>query len=212
MEHGNLKQAETGKLITVGITGIFGSGKTTVAGMFREEGFPCFSFDSIVHSILEEGKVTGRIKKIFGGEVIREGKPDRKELARIVFRNENLKKKLEEIIHPLAFEKYRQIIFDYKKKGGIIVFEVPLLFETESEAFFTKIIVVSTSPYKITSRLEGKFSIEDIKKRTESQIPLRYKEKKAAYVVYNSGSISETSVQVKKIIRELKEELAEPGN
>ena len=106
----------------------------------------------------------------------------------------------------------RKIILDWRKKGGIIVFEVPLLFETKSESLFDKILVVSTSYEKIISRLKRRFSPDEINSRLANQIPLSEKEKKATYVISNSDSVSKTTVQVKKIIRELQKELINSQN
>lgn len=208
MEFRDIKDEGCRNLITVGITGIFGSGKTTVGNIFKNEGIPYFSFDAMVHNLFAQDGIVEMIKEIFGEKVIKDGRPDRKAIAEIVFRDRLLKKKLEETIHPLVFRRYRQIVVDYKKKGGIIVFEIPLLFETKSERFFNKIIVVSASLKKIIARLKNTFHPEEVNLRIRNQIPLSEKEKKAAYIVDNSGSFDNTAKQVREIIKELQKELS----
>ncbi|HNS33443.1 MAG TPA: dephospho-CoA kinase [bacterium] len=207
MEPGHLRRVKKSKLIVVGITGIFGSGKTTAACIFKKEGIPCFSLDAIVHALFKKTEIIEKIKELFGEDIIKRGRPDRKAIAKIVFTDRMLRKKLEDVIHPHVFDRFKKIIFDYNRKGGIIVFEIPLLFETKSESFFDKIIVVSASHDKILSRLKEKFSSEDINNRLAAQTPLREKEKKATYVIFNSGSICKTTAQVKQIIKELRNEL-----
>ncbi len=212
MESRNVEHKEGKKLIVVGVTGIFGSGKTTVGKIFQKAGIPYFSLDTIVHNLFKEEDVINQITDLFGAGIIKDGKPDRKAIAKIVFADRFCKKKLEGIIHPLVFNRLRKIILDWRKKGGIIVFEVPLLFETKSESLFDKILVVSTSYEKIISRLKRRFSPDEINSRLANQIPLSEKEKKATYVISNSDSVSKTTVQVKKIIRELQKELINSQN
>ncbi|MCK9266055.1 dephospho-CoA kinase [bacterium] len=207
MESGNIESSTTKKLIVVGITGIFGSGKTTVGKVFQEEGVPYFSLDAIVHQILKREDVKKSLQLIFGDKIINNQEVDKKTIAKTIFSNTTKKKEHEELIHPLVFAEFNKIIFDFRNKGGIIVFEIPLLFETKSESFFSKIIVVSSPLDKIYSRLKEKFSPEDIKSRLANQIPLKQKEKNASYIIFNSGSLYETTAQVKKIIKDLQKEL-----
>ncbi len=207
MEPGNPVKGKNKKLLVVGITGVFGSGKTTVTEIFSTGGIPSFSLDNMVHELYKKKEIIGGLASIFGKQAVRDGIPDRKVISEKAFSDPLLRKKLEDLIHPLVFERCRQIIFDWKRKGGIIVFEVPLLFETKSDSFFDKIVVVSASPREILSRLKRKFTAKDIKKRLANQIPLKEKEKKATYVVCNSGSIDETTAQVKKLIGELQKAL-----
>jgi len=190
----------------IGITGIFGSGKTTVSSILKKNKIPVISSDEIVHKIIETSKIKKLLVKKFGKEILTsENKIDRKKLAEIVFSNKKKKMDLEKIIHPLVFEQIKRKIFDFKKRGcKIISVEIPLLYETKSEKYFDKILVVYTHPDKIKERLKGKFTNKEIERRWKFQLPQKIKIKKADFVVDNSGSYLKTKNQVKNVINLLK--------
>ncbi|MCD6408662.1 dephospho-CoA kinase [bacterium] len=193
-------------IILVGITGIFGSGKTSVASIFKKENIPVISCDEIVHQLLEMPQIIEEVKEILGPDVAKGNKLDRKKMAQIIFSDKEKKTLLENLIHPLVFKEIEKRILDTGIDKGIIVIEIPLLFETKSESYFDKIIVVSASPKVIKERLKGKFSEEEIEKRWENQLPLSYKEKKADFVINNSSTFNQTYEETKKVIEILKKQ------
>lgn len=204
MGPGHLKK--NNEPLKVAVTGIFGSGKSAVSEIFRGEGIPVISCDDIVHRLLDRKEFAGRIEKAFGGDVIRNGRVDRKKLGKIVFSDKAGRLRLEKLIHPEVFREIDKTILDYKGKSGIIIVEIPLLFETKSENLFKRIIVVTASPEKIKKRLRKKFQEEEIENRWRNQIPLKRKIIKADYCVDNSGSRRDTVKQVKQIIAQLTDE------
>jgi dephospho-CoA kinase len=189
--------------LAIGITGIFGSGKTTVSKILKKMGFKVISCDEIVHKLLNRKDIIKKFKKIFGTEVVKNNKINRKKAREIIFKNSKKKEKIEKILHPEVFKKIKKEILDIKNKKGIIFIEIPLLFETKSEYLFDKIMVVSAPKKEIKERLRNRYSEEEIKNIWKSQIPLSYKEKKADYIIDNSGSILETEKKIKKIIENL---------
>ena len=194
------------KLLRVAVTGVFGSGKTTVSSFFMQEGIPVISCDAIVHQLLARKKTAEKIENTFGRDVVKNGAVDRKKLGKLVFSDVEKRMALEKLLHPAVFREIKKNILDYEKKGGIIVVEIPLLFETKSENLFNKVIVVASSPEKIKKRLKEKFQEEEIESRWRNQIPLKQKEKKADRVIDNSGSVEKTRRQVKQLIKELRNE------
>jgi dephospho-CoA kinase len=184
--------------LAIGITGILGSGKTTVSKILKKMGFKVISCDEIVHKLLNRKDIIKKFKKIFGTEVVKNNKIDRKKAREIIFKNSKKKEKIEKILHPEVFKKIKKEILDIKNKKGIIFIEIPLLFETKSEYLFDKIMVVSAPKKEIKERLRNRYSEEEIKNIWKSQIPLSYKEKKADYIIDNSGSILETEKKIKK--------------
>mgnify|MGYP001260416343 FL=1 len=194
------------KIKRVGVTGIFGSGKSTVTSIFKKYGIEVISCDEIVHFLLEKENIKKKLIKIFGKEIVKDGKIDRKKISDILFKNKLKKKELENLIHPLVFKEIDKKIkrdIDKIKKKGIIIVEIPLLFETKSEKKFDFIIVVSASPEIIKERLKEKFSSKEVELRWRNQIPLIYKEKNANFVIDNSGTISQTEKIVKEIIKKI---------
>ncbi|RKY32605.1 MAG: dephospho-CoA kinase [Candidatus Omnitrophota bacterium] len=186
----------------IGITGIFGSGKTTVSSILKNKGFPVISSDEIVHQLLKRKDIKDSVTKEFGKDILDEnGEISRKRLGEIVFYDSNKMKRLEEIIHPEVFKEINRIILDYKKKKSKIIFvEIPLLFETKAESFFDKVIVVYAHPSVIKKRLQSKFSDEEIERRWRYQIPQEVKKEKADFVIDNSYSFQKTEKQVEKIL------------
>ncbi len=195
------------KSLIVGITGILGSGKTTVGEILKKEGFSVISCDEIVDCLLNKKNIIKEVGKIFGKSVIVNEKLDRKKIRKIIFENPQKKTELEKLIHPLVFEKIKEKILDTKKNGGIIFIEIPLLFETKSEFLFDKIVVVSAPQKEIKNRLKGKYSEEEIERIWKNQFPISWKKKKSDYIIDNSGSILNTEKKVKRLIEKLKKEI-----
>lgn len=195
------------KTLIVGITGILGSGKTTVSEIIRKMGFEVISCDKIVNDLLKKKRIINEFKKILGNEVLINGRINKEKVREIIFNDTSKKREIENLLHPIVFKKIKEKILDIKKKGGIIFIEIPLLFETRSEKLFNKIIVVSAPLKEIKKRLIGKYSAEEIEKIWKSQLPLSYKKKRADYVLNNSGLISKTNKEVKNIIKDLLKEI-----
>ncbi len=194
------------KIKKIGLTGVFGSGKTTVASIFKKYGIDVISCDDLVAELLEKEEVKKKLAEIFGNRAVKNGKVDKKKIAEVIFTDREKKEKLENLIHPLVFKRIDEEIkknIDRIKKKGIIIVEIPLLFETKSEKKFDYIIVVSASVDIIKSRLREKFNDREIELRWENQLPLKFKEKNADYIINNSGPIHQTEKYVREIINEI---------
>ena len=124
-------------MIRIGLTGSIGMGKSTVAEMFRQAGFPVFDADSIVRRLqAEDPHVIGAIGERFEGTV-RDGALDRDMLsARVLGRPDELAA-LEAIIHPAVHSERARFVVANQDKPALL-FDIPLLFETRGEAAFDK--------------------------------------------------------------------------
>ncbi|MBI3307064.1 MAG: dephospho-CoA kinase [Candidatus Omnitrophica bacterium] len=197
-----------GKLI-LGLTGGFGSGKTTVSHFFEELGAEAVEADRLAHeAYLEVSPVAKQISGLFKDLKPVPGKGfDRRQIAEIVFQDEAKRKKLEAIIHPYVFQRMVEELEDSDHE--VIVLDVPLLFETGLNRFCHKTVVVK-APDEVVKRrlLEKGFSEEEIKRRQKVQIPLEEKLKRADVVIDNSKTLQETRREVqqtwKKILPALK--------
>ncbi|HON04957.1 MAG TPA: dephospho-CoA kinase [Candidatus Ratteibacteria bacterium] len=192
-------------MVRIGLTGIFGSGKSTVCKFFREKGIPVISCDFIVSHLLRTKRIRKKIEEEFGKDYFFEdGKLNKRKLAELIFSSADARKRLNSIIHPEVFKKLEEKLDTYKRNSKIaVVVEIPLLFETRSENLFDVIVTVS-APYKvIKKRLEKKYSHQEIEKRIKSQMPLKKKEMLSDFIIENSGSLKDTKKQINKIIEDI---------
>ena len=193
------------KKIIIGLTGSFGSGKSTVAGILAAYGAKIIDADKIAASCLIPG--SGIYKKVisaFGDKVISKGKAiDRPALARIVFSDQQLLRKLNSIVHPEVIRMIKAKM--NSKKKGVLVLDAPLLLEAGLKNAVDKLIVVTINRDTQVKRLLKKTSLKKaaILKRIKSQIPLRAKARLADFIIDNSGSLQSTRKQVAQIRRKL---------
>ncbi|MDC1429015.1 dephospho-CoA kinase [Emcibacteraceae bacterium] len=130
-------------MITIGLTGSIGMGKTETAKCFARKGVVVFDSDLCVHKLLgPQGGAVDEVEHAFSG-VQKEDYVDRKILGARVFGNDNSLEVLEKILHPLVVKERETFIKN--AKADIILFDIPLLFENGYENDFDYIVVVSAS-------------------------------------------------------------------
>jgi len=191
-----------GNSVIIGLTGIWGAGKTTVLKIFKSFGATVINADDIVHTLLQRDDIKNKIIKYFGKDYINEGKILKRKLAKQIFYNEKSRNILEGIIHPEVFYVIEKFIKE--ASGKIKIIEIPLLFETKTENYFDEIIVVKAGIDNAIERLSKKgYTKEDVKKRLALQMSEEQKIKKAHRVIDNSGSINKTKQEVRKIWEDL---------
>jgi dephospho-CoA kinase len=187
----------------IGVTGSFGSGKTTVARMFKRRGVSIIDADKIGHCVIMPGKEAyRRIVRVFGKEVLtRDKRIDKRRLAGIVFNDSRALKKLNRITHPAIIK----IIRDRIRKSAIRTFilDAPLLIEAGLGRMVDALIVVKSSRKNQVLRIRRRDALSDRKigQRIKRQIPLTRKIRLADFVIDNNGSIRETKEQVEQIRR-----------
>ena len=195
---------------TIGLTGNFGTGKTTVLKMFGSMGAHTFNVDSFVHSILERPAIIKSLARVIGNSVLskRSSKPslNKKHIADMIFNDHAKRKSVEKIIHPEVLKLLKQAETKVLKKeqGAVIVFEVPLLFEAGYEKHFDKIVVVYSNRVNAVKRLAGKgFSKNEAISRMRAQIPVSVKLKLSDYSINNNYGLQRTKKRVRRIFSEL---------
>ena len=137
----------------VGLTGGIASGKTTVANLFSDLGIEIIDADEIAHSITsKQGSAYNKIVKHFGEGILRDDKKlDRKKLRTMIFNNSELKRDLEQIIHPEVYAIINQKINASQEPYQIIV--IPLLIETSYQNFVDRVLVIDCSMETQLARL-----------------------------------------------------------
>ena len=191
-------------MLSVGITGSFGTGKTAVAKLLARQGAKVLDPDEIAHRLIApRGTCYPTIVRQFGKGILTRGRIDRRKLARIVFADPRKLKQLEKIIHPAVGREVRAKLkgFAKNKRNRIVAVEVPLLFESGLNRLVDQVIVVKSSREVQWKRLTARSNMpkEEIAKRIQSQMPLQEKIKRADFVVDNSGDLNNTQKQVREI-------------
>lgn len=189
----------------IGLTGSIASGKSAVAKMIQSYGLPIVDADVVARQVVEPGSETlKKIAEIFGREVIAEdGSMDRAKVGNIIFHDESMRKKLNDIIHPAIREemiRQRDEFISYGEKN--VFMDIPLLFESKLEHFVEKIIVVSVSEEVQLGRLMARngFTEQEARTRIATQIPVKQKEALADYVINNNGTLEQTALQLQNIL------------
>lgn len=189
----------------IGVTGSFGSGKTTVAGMFGRLGAYVIDADKVYHSLVIPGKSCHKkITGYFGKAVLNAaGRVDRKKLGKIVFGESSKLKTLNKLVHPEILKEIRRMAGSGRKK--VIVIDAPLLLETGFYREADKIILISNKKELQIKRIkESKgLSAKDAAERIGMQMPFKKKLAFADFIIDNSGTKIKTLNQVRKIWKNL---------
>jgi len=188
----------------VGLTGSVGTGKSTVANLFKELGAYVVDWDELAREVTRPHlKAWKEIVEYFGKDFLNEDLTiNRQKLADIVFSDKEKVAKLNKIVHPEVFNEDERITDEIKSldHDALIIKDIPLLFELTRTVYVDKIVVVSASEQTQLRRLEGKgITREDVRNRIKSQLPLEEKIKSADFVINNDGPPEETKRQVEEI-------------
>jgi dephospho-CoA kinase len=184
----------------VGLTGGIGSGKSLAAQFFSQLGALVIDADQLARSAIERGSEGfDEVLLRFGDSVLKNGDIDRVALGQIVFENPQAKKDLEEIIHPRIRAEFEEAVASLNP-GQIMVYEIPLLVETNAADRFDFIITVESDPELRKQRLRarGMFS-SDIEKRMAAQATQEQRRAIADCVLTNDGTEDELLRQVENI-------------
>lgn len=170
----------------VGLTGGIGSGKTTVAQIFQQLQVPVFVADEESKKLLDtDADLQAQLVEWLGPELIKEGRVDRAYMASRIFKDEDLLKKVNALIHPAvgrAFQNWYQ-----KQEAPYIIREAAILFESGTHKDCAKIIVVSAPEELRLQRVIKRSgeSPEQVKARMAKQWPQEKKEALADYIIHN---------------------------
>jgi len=187
----------------IGLTGSFGTGKSTVARLFKKYRAFIIDADEINHQILKENKpVIKKIAGLFGREILaKDGTINRKNLAQLVFKNKKDLSKLCKISHPIIIVQIKNRIKKINR-NSLIVIDAPLLIEAGLNKLLDYLIVVKADKETLVRRLKKKgFSRNEVLHRLRIQLPLRYKLRLADFVIDNNGALNNTKKQIDRILQ-----------
>ena len=183
-------------MISLGITGGYATGKSTVVGILRSLGARVVEADHLAHKVIERDRPAWReVAAVFGPAVLRpDGEIDRAALGRIVFARPELRRRLEEIVHPRVIAEIRAAREEARRAGErVFAAEVPLLYEAGMEGDFDRIWVVSADPgrQRMMALARDGLSESEFTARLAAQMPLAEKERRAHLVLRNDGDLEE---------------------
>jgi dephospho-CoA kinase len=187
-------------MLVVALTGGIGAGKSTVAQNFAELGALVVDADQLARMAIERGSDGfAEVLLRFGDEIILNGDIDRKKLAEIVFSDEGARKDLEKIIHPRVQDTFAEVVEDLEH-DDILIYEIPLLAETDAAEKFDYIITVEADIELRKARLLKRgLYISQIEKRMAAQASQESREAIADSVIRNDGDEDSLLRQVENL-------------
>jgi dephospho-CoA kinase len=191
----------TGKPLIVGLTGSIGMGKSTVAAMFAERGVPVFDADAAVHRLQGPGgRLVAAIESLHPGTTGPDG-VDRAKLSAAVLDNPDALRALEELVHPAVGED-RAAFLRHHAESPLIVFDIPLLFETGGEKKVDKTVVVSAAPEVQRARVLARPGMSESKFAAilARQLPDAEKRARADFVIATDVPLAETRAAIIALI------------
>lgn len=189
-------------------------GKTFALKVFQELGAFTISADNVVAELLKSPKVLPKVRQILGDEAFNDdGTLNKKAAASVMFSDEGKLGAMENLLHPLVFRYVDLRVEELKKKmedltgssaSGLVVVEVPLLFEGDYKNRFSKAITIYTEVTTALNRLqEAGIPREDAAMRLQFQMPVEEKIPLSDFTIDNNGTPEETRRRVKYIYEAL---------
>jgi dephospho-CoA kinase len=190
----------------IGITGGIACGKSTVGDMLESLGFPVIDADNVVHDTLATHReVRDALMKRFGNTVfdLDTQALNRKALAQRVFTDENDRRTVEGLLHPIVRQAIEQF-FQLHHARSLAFALVPLIFETQSEALYDEVWCITSTEALQVERLQRTraMSLEEVHARLKSQMPLPEKMKRADRTLHNHLDLNHLNMEVDRCIRE----------
>lgn len=187
----------------LGLTGSIGMGKSTTAAMFRDEGVPVWDADATVHKLYAKGgPAVAPIGQEFPDAIV-DGAVDRDQLKQIIAKDATVLPKLEAIVHPLVAADRAEFLDT--NKAELVIFDIPLLFETGAETWLDSVLVVTCPPDIQAKRVldRGTMSPEQFQMILSRQMPDSEKRARADHII-ETLTLDATRAAVRNLIAELK--------
>lgn len=194
----------------IGLTGQSGAGKTTVCGVFAENGFAIIDADRIAEEVMEKGSLClEEVTECFGKDILKEdGSLDRQKLADIVFSDKTKLSQLNAISHPYITSEILKMINKYAdEKKRFVLLDAPTLFESRADDFCDLIISVTATEKVRTERIAKRDGItpEQIRERFASQHTERFFVNHSDFIIKNNKSAESLLEKAKEVAEKIKE-------
>lgn len=191
----------------IGITGGIASGKSTLKAIIAEMGYEVLDADQVARNVIMKGNAAySRIIEVFGTEIVDDdGQIDRRQLASVIFQNEEMRIRLNDITHPIIMEEIMFQALEIENSKGMVFLDIPLLFETGYDLVMDYVIVCYVPEDIQMQRLMQRDQIDAVyaAQKIDAQWSLEKKVKLADFVIDNSGTVTDTEAQVQVVIDKL---------
>ena len=185
------------------ITGGIGSGKSLAAQIIAQHGYAVFSCDEIYADITKGGKMVEELENTFKGVTLADGSLDRKALSKKVLNDASALEKLNKITHPAIMKR----LFALAENASVdVVFcEVPLLFESRLENFFSGVIVVLRDREERINAVikRSNLSMDEVLARMKNQFDYDNNDLSGYYILHNDGDIASLKEKIIKILKNI---------
>ena len=190
----------------VGLTGGIGSGKSTVSRLLASLGAAVVDADLVAREVVEPGTPgLAAVVEAFGAEVAPGGVLDREALGKVVFGDDEKRKVLSGILHPLIGARSAELLAAAEASGApVLVHDVPLLVENGLEGLYDDVVVVDVPVETQVARLTEQRGMteHDARSRIAAQATREQRLAKATVVLDNSGTVEQLEQQVRTLWRD----------
>lgn len=192
-----------------GLTGGIGSGKSAAAEIFEDHGIPVVSADELSRVVVTPGSEgLGAVVAAFGEGVLDEhGELDRRKLGALVFKDPAQRQRLESILHPRIRERFQDVLTMLKATGhGMVIYEVPLLFETGLDRQVKAVILVTAPEAVRIARVmsRDRLTEPEVRARLAAQLDDAARRARSHFVLDNDGDLDHLRRQVDALLPKLR--------
>ena len=182
----------------VALTGSISTGKSSAVNIFKQNGFHVIDADNIAHEVLD--KQHEMVAKEFGAKFVKNGKVDREALGSVIFTNQEKRKTLEAILHPIIYKEIADKATKLDKRSEPYIVDIPLFFEGGRYAIENVIVVYATKEQQLERLIQREnYSKEEALSRIDAQIDIEEKRENATYVIDNSGNLKQLQYVTEQI-------------
>jgi dephospho-CoA kinase len=195
-------------MFKLGLTGSIGMGKSTTARLFADAGCSVWDADAAVHRLYAKGGAAVRPMEALFPDAISDGSVDRGALRSIIVKRQDALRMIEGIVHPLVRDDRAQ--FAANADTDVIVFDIPLLFETGGEAEMDAVACVTVSPEKQEERVmeRGTMTREQFAAIRAKQMPNDDKCVRSDFVI-ETDTLEHARAQVHDVLEQIRKRMTD---
>lgn len=194
-------------MFKLGLTGSIGMGKSTTAAMFAELGCEVWDADAAVHRLYSIGGAAVAPMQAQFPQVVEDNTVSRARLRILIANDPSVLKAIEQIVHPLLGQDRSDFVEN--AKSDILVYDIPLLFETGGDARMDAVACVWTTPEIQEQRVmeRGTMSAEQFEVIRTKQLPANEKRDRADYVIV-TDTIEHARTQVQNVLKSIRQRMS----